>query len=330
MDHHYLVREIILKYHRGEPLTAGEQALLDAERAKLPADEVWERVRAYVESGGKIRSFKYKWIAAASVVVLVVAGGLYRYIAPSNRGPMDVAVARIWKVVAPGHFYQETAGPEGIEVLDSASGGQSAPYPVDLPDGSRATLSYASSVRYKKDFDERRVTFSGQVNFDVVKDQRPFLVEAGKTSVQVLATHFNWMHYPGIDDEITLLDGKVLVSRGGLQRELTPAERVVIHEGSPVRVQVRKLVRPEETVAWLGPRRAVVFDSTDLYVVVHLMAQYYNREFRVDAGLQSGKPVSGILELERPLADNLAPINEMLKEYDAHVEDKDGVIAVTQ
>jgi len=330
MDHHYLVREIIMKYHRGEPLTADEQAVLDAEMAKLPADKVWERVRAHVESGGGVRSFNYKWIAAASVIVLVISAGLYRYVMRSKRGPMDAAVARIWKVVAPGHFYQETAGPEGIEVLDSASGGQAAPYAVDLPDGSKATLSYASSVRYKKEFGERKVVLSGQVNFDVAKDRRPFVAEAGKTRVQVLATHFNWMHYPGIDDEITLLDGKVLLSRGGLQRQLAPAERVVIHEGSPVRVQVRKLARPEETVAWMGRRPAVVFDSTELYVVVQRMAQYYNRDFRVDPGLQSGKPVSGILELERPLADNLAPINEMLKAYDAHAEEKDGIIAVTQ
>jgi len=327
MDHHYLVREIILKYHRGEPLTAEEQALLDAEMAKLPADRIWERVRAHVEGGnrGKIRTLNAKWIAAASVVVLMISAGVYRYV-----GHKVTHYLMTWKVVAPGHFYQETEGPGGVEVLDSASGGQSAPYAVLLPDGSKVTLSYASSVRYKKDFDERKVTFSGQVNFDVAKDQRPFVVESGKTRVQVLATHFNWMHYPGIPDEITLLDGKVLLSRGGLQRELAPAERVVIHEGSPVRVQVRKLVRPEETVAWMRARPAVVFDSTELYVVVRRMAQYYNRDFRVDVALQSGKPVSGILELERPLADNLAPINDMLKEYDAHAEDKDGVIAVSQ
>ena len=55
MNHHYLVLEIVLKYHRGEPLTAEEQAILDAELANLPSDKVWDRVRAHIETTGEVR-----------------------------------------------------------------------------------------------------------------------------------------------------------------------------------------------------------------------------------------------------------------------------------
>jgi hypothetical protein len=49
MNSNSQIREIILKYHRGETLTADEQATLEVEMAQLPADEVWERIRNTIE-----------------------------------------------------------------------------------------------------------------------------------------------------------------------------------------------------------------------------------------------------------------------------------------
>jgi ferric-dicitrate binding protein FerR (iron transport regulator) len=352
MDQRYLVREIILKYHRGETLTAEEQAILDSEIAGLSSSSkaVWDRVWTEVEAQRKIVRMRPWYSAAAVVVVVVGAVGLYRYMAPVGR-PAGVlaAVQRVWRSVAPGHFYSEVVGPEGIEVMDSASGGQSVPYPVTLPDGSKVTLSYGTIITYMQAFGERKVKLvTGDAHFDVAKDPRPFVVESGKTRVQVLATNFNWMHYPGVPDEITLLDGKIKCSRGNWVAELNRGERAVIREagregstegspegspeggpeGGPVRVKVRKMERPEETVAWMG-RHSVVFDSTELYLVIERMAQYYNVRFHIDSSLQTGRPVSAIVDLERPLAQNLETIDGWLRSYDAHAEERDGVIEVT-
>ena len=155
----------------------------------------------------------------------------------------------------------------------------------------------------------------------------PFVVESGKTIVEVLGTQFNWMHYPGVPDEITLLSGKIRLSQGNFQRELAPAEQAVIRDGSPVRVRVKKMTQPGEAVAWMTTRPAIKFDSTDLYLVIERMAQYYETGFFVDPKLQSGKPVNYILDLRRSMEENLAPIRELLKE-DAQVEVKNGMIEV--
>ena len=329
MNHHYLVREIVLKYHRGEPLTAAEQAILDAELAHLPSDKVWERVRAHIETTREVRVIRPWYIrwpaitAGAAAMVILVAGGLYRYQKQADNAPGTLAM----RTVAPGHFHQELAGPEGIEVVDSAGGRQSVPYPVSLPDGSAVTLSYRSSVRYVKGFEQRKVMLAGQAHFDVVKNSHPFIVESGKTTVQVLGTQFNWMHYPGVPDEITLLSGKIRLSRGNFQRELAPAEQAVIREGNPVLVNVQKRTRPEDAMAWMSARPTIKFDSTDLYLVIERMAQYYQVGYNVDSRLQSGRQVNYILDLRRSIEENLAPIREMLKE-DADVEVKEGAIEV--
>jgi ferric-dicitrate binding protein FerR (iron transport regulator) len=305
-----LVRKhIVEKYHRGEPLTAEEQKILDVELARLPADKVWERIRSQIESRRKtvvIWPWFVRWpaiTAGAAAVVVLLAGGLNRFQVHSVR---TVAII----------------------VVDSTFGGQSEPRRVSLPDGSAVTLSYGSSIRYAKAFEQRKVILAGQAYFDVVKREDPFIVESGQTTVQVLGTEFNWMHYPGVPGEITLLSGKIRLTRGNVDRELAPAERVVIREGNPVRVKVEKMERPEDVVAWMRARPAIVFDSMDLYAVIQRMAQYYQVGFHVDAGLQSGRPVNGILDLQRSLEQNLAPIKEMLKEY-AHVDVTNGVIEVT-
>ena len=317
MDHHYLVRKILLKYHRGEPLTEEEQALLDAELANLPADRVWERVRSHVENEpGRVvvmRPWYVRWpavTAGAAAVVMLIAGGLYR-----NRAQSDRTVA------------VQVSGSDAVVVVDSAAGGRSNPYRVSLPDGSTVTLSYGSSIRYAKAFEQRRVILAGQAYFDVAKRENPFIVESGNTTVQVLGTKFNWMHYPGVPDEITLLNGKIRLSRGNFQRVLAPGERAVIHEGSPIRVQWMK--SPEESVAWMGVRPSIEFDSTDLYTVIQRMAQYYGVGYSIDPRLRSGYPVKGTMFLQQSLDQNIAWMAGILKSY-ARIEKKDGMIQVRE
>jgi ferric-dicitrate binding protein FerR (iron transport regulator) len=319
MNHRYLVREIILKYHRGEALTDEEQAILDAEMASLPADKVWERIRSHVEKRPKafVRALYVRWAAAAAVVI-VLAVGLYRY--DHGRKAAEVLVMQM---VAPGHYHGEVAG----MVIDSAGGGQAVPYPVLLPDGSQVTLAYNSSVRYAKAFVKRTVALVGQGFFQVVGNERPFEVEAGKGVVDVLGTEFNWMHYPGLPDEITLYNGKIRLALGTFQKELKPAERAVIQEGIPIRVRVEKMKDPRETLAWKDPQPAFKFDSTDLYTVIQRMAQYYQVGFSVDPVLRTGTPVTGTLFLQWTLDRNIARMADILKDY-AQIKIDHGMIEV--
>ena len=341
MNHSTFIRDIILKHHRGEPLTKEEQAILDHEMAQLPAGKVWERIRSHVERdhGAVIRPWYTRWpamTAAAAAVAAFVAVGLYRY--QQDRGGragkagagVVMAMQPVWRPVAPGHYYAELAGPEGVIAADSAGGGQSVPYPVALPDGSTVTLSYRSSIRYVKAFVRRTVDLSGEACFQVArKEAAPFAVKTGEVVVDVLGTEFNWMHYPGVPDEVTLLTGKIRLSVGKLCRELRPAERAVIREGSPVPVQVAKMRTPAEALAWMDPQPSIKFDNTDLYTVIERLAQYYNVGFSVAPELRSGSPITGTLFLRWSLEQNRARLAEMLQGY-AQIKVAAGMIEVTK
>jgi hypothetical protein len=332
MNDQRLVREVILKYHRGEPLTAAEQAILDAEKAKLRPDRVWEMVRSKIEATQRstvVRPWYFRWPAVtvgAAAVLVVAVFGVYDFAKPAARVAAALNVPSIWRVVGPGFLHQEPGKGNG-EVADSAIGGQPNLFAVILPDGTKVTLSYASSIRYRDTLGHRKVVLSGHAYFDVAKSDHPFVVETGMTTVQVLGTRFDMLHYPDMADEVTLLDGKVQVLSGKFHVVLRPAQKAVIQEGG--QTQIKEVRSPEESLAWMGDRRDIIFKDEELYTVIRRLAQYYQVPYDVDPKLRSGAPINIALYLRQPLRENVAQIAQALGNY-AKIEVKKGRIEVTK
>ncbi len=71
---------------------------------------------------------------------------------------------------------------------------------VALKDGSEVTLNAGSVLTHPEKFDdhERRVYMEGEAYFEIEKDpDRPFIIETGNTTIQVLGTSFNVMERDG-------------------------------------------------------------------------------------------------------------------------------------
>ena len=111
----------------------------------------------------------------------------------------------------------------GFNTLTTPRGGQ---FRVTLPDGTKAWLNAASSLRYPVVFSgkERKVEVTGEAYFEVAPDaQKPFRVAvAGKAAIEVLGTSFNVNSYENEQSiSTTLLTGAVKVSRqAALQQSL--------------------------------------------------------------------------------------------------------------
>ena len=141
--------------------------------------------------------------------------------------------------------------PVALNTLSTPRGRQ---FQVTLPDGSRAWLNAASSVRYPTAFvtKERKVEVTGEVYFEVAKDaSRPFLVTVKDKdlTVSVLGTHFNINAY---EDEstilTTLIEGAVSVSSGQSIVKLSPGQQAQA-AGSSKKIQVSQ-VDTDQMVAW--------------------------------------------------------------------------------
>lgn len=219
--------------------------------------------------------------------------------------------------IASKSFYNTISTPRGGE------------YQVTLSDGTKVWLNAASSIRFPAVFDgeERSVEIKGEVYFEVAKnEQKPFRVKAGRSTVEVLGTHFNINAY---EDETqirtSLLEGSVRVSSddaGEIQKiqALKPGQQARMSKSG--RIQVVNNIDTEEVMAWKNG--LFVFKSTDLRSIMRQVSRWYD----VDIQYQGSVGMQFTGQITRN--NNVSTIFEMLEltgEVKFKVQDKKVIVS---
>lgn len=187
-------------------------------------------------------------------------------------------------------------------------------YAMVLADGSKVWLNAGASIKYPVAFvgNERKVTVSGEVYFEVAKDKsKPFIVHVtGQTGnemdVQVLGTHFNINAY---NDETniktTLIEGAVKIKQGDKETLLSPGDQAQVTNG------VTRVV-PDANVAavtaWVNGR--FNFDRNDITSVMRQLAKWYNVEIKYE-GAKPTKLFIGEMERNLTLSQVLRALEYM-------------------
>ena len=157
--------------------------------------------------------------------------------------------------------------------LETPKGGQ---FEVTLPDGTKVWLNAASSLHFPTAFigKERHVELTGEGYFEVAKNKdMPFTVSANGVNVKVLGTHFDIMAYadePQVNT--TLLEGSVLLQKGGEHKVLKPGELGTVLKGSN-NITV-KAADPETAIAWKNG--LFVFKDQDIKDIMRQAARWYD------------------------------------------------------
>ena len=146
------------------------------------------------DNGATVRRMPvYRWMAAASLLILILAGGIL-YTRQGHKPDQATAAAAATHPM-------EIATKYGTRTF------------VDLPDGSKLWLNAGSKALYADGFagGKRELTLSGEGYFDVKHDpEHPFIIHTGKVDVKVLGTSVNVKAYPGDSTmETTLIRGRV-------------------------------------------------------------------------------------------------------------------------
>lgn len=141
-----------------------------------------------------------RWIAAAAIILLCGAAGLYYFI--GSRQPADLALNN---------------GPDSDTTVITSRGETRQ---IVLSDGSTIELNAGSAFRYPKRFTHRPRSvqlLKGEAFFQVVSNPaKPFTVTAGNSHTTVLGTSFNIRAFPQDPAiQISLLTGKVNVVEEG-------------------------------------------------------------------------------------------------------------------
>jgi ferric-dicitrate binding protein FerR (iron transport regulator) len=234
------------------------------------------------------------WVAAASVIVVLSAGGFWYarqqagWHEKSNISSRDSERASLSKIIV---------NPRG--------GGQKQ---LILADGSRVWLNAASTLKYPVAFSgpERVVELSGEGFFEVAQNSAmPFRVRIKDAEVQVLGTHFNIMAYENdkvsrttlIDGAVELIDRSVSSEGRTEQKVLKPGQQAVMaypspggHEKNEETIDIVTIKDPSSVVAWKDG--ILQFGDADPATVMHTVERYYDVDIQFDQSI-SGKPFTG-------------------------------------
>ncbi len=164
---------------------------------------------------------------------------------------------------------------------------------VTLADGSRITLDTASALRVSWHLRSRRsVLEQGRASFAIAPMViRPFEVDAGRFSVQVVGTIFDVVRSPE-QSSVTLSEGAVQVTSidGGTSR-LAPGQRLSARNGSAAQTGQVDLERES---AWREGR--LVFDHTPLGEALAEIARYRSQPVRLHGEHLAALEVSGVFD----------------------------------
>ncbi|MDQ6479420.1 FecR domain-containing protein [Dyadobacter sp. LHD-138] len=173
-------------------------------------------------------------------------------------------------------YYQVLAGGDTKNIhyntIKTPVGGQ---YTIILPDGSQVWLNASSSLHFPTVFagNTRKVDLIGECYFEIARDRtKPFIVQAGKTQVEVLGTHFNVMAYADEGNtKTTLVEGAVKVGNETSSKTITPGQQASV--GAKIDVQS---VNTEEAIAWKNG--FFQFENQDLGTILRQLTRWYNVE----------------------------------------------------
>ena len=175
-----------------------------------------------------------------------------------------------------------------------------------LPDGTKAWLNAASSIKYPIQFGayERRVEITGEVYFEVAKMARlPFRVQVdNRAAIEVLGTHFNVNAYeerPGV--QTSLLEGSVRVSSREARSPaviIKPGQQALVNE----KVTVFDNVDMVQVMAWKNG--LFHFENASMREVMGQLTRWYD----IDVVYPNGIPevtFGGKMSRNVPLSDVL-------------------------
>lgn len=159
---------------------------------------------------------------------------------------------------------------------------------VLLPDSTRIWLNAGSSIRFPKNLNvagTRNVELKGEAFFKVKRDvHHPFIVKSLNLQTRVLGTSFNIKAWTKESQQVTVMTGKVAVSRdsAGIQSaaiHLLPNQKVSyeIHTGKLVRENIEDAT---DHNAWINGK--MIFEQTPVQQVFETIERRYQVKIKTD------------------------------------------------
>lgn len=160
-----------------------------------------------------------------------------------------------------------------FNTLITPKGGE---YKLVLHDGTVVWLNAASSIRFPNRFSgkQRAVELTGEAYFEVAHDpQRPFIVTANGSEIQVLGTAFDVKAYQPAITYTTLVNGAVRVAPAGSKGEVLHPGQMARSGNGGLRITTADV---EQVTAWKN--KQIILRDADLRDIMEELSRWYNVE----------------------------------------------------
>ncbi|MBS1603754.1 MAG: FecR domain-containing protein, partial [Bacteroidetes bacterium] len=187
--------------------------------------------------------------------------------------------------------------------------GHTGPFHLVFPDGSRAMLSYASSLSTSFHEGQRELALTGEAFFETAKSShQPFTVKTRKMKVEVLGTRFNVSSYEEeLQGAVSLFSGAVKVTHSGESRLLRPVQQALIGNGS---LEIQAIRDSATILAWAAREPYFQFENADLTTVVQRIARWHQVKI-YNPDKVTGIPITGIFRQKETLEATLGMIDRV-------------------
>ncbi|WP_440133918.1 FecR family protein [Chitinophaga sancti] len=178
-------------------------------------------------------------------------------------------------------------------------------YKLVLNDGTVVWLNAASAIRFPNRFSgkQRAVELTGEAYFEVTHDpQRPFIVNANGTAIQVLGTEFDVKAYKAAITYTTLVNGAVRVAPTGSKGQVLQPGQMARSGNGGLSITNADV---EQVIAWKN--KQIILRDADLRDIMEELARWYNvdvayaGDFKAATGLtveiSRDVPLKKILEM---------------------------------
>jgi len=283
------------------------------EAAHKLSERVGFEVRPYVQgerTKAKLRYMKWRKYVAAAAVILVLAVGFRVYKNNQPAGWKEMAQQPLTADMRPwGDKFMVTSG-NGSDTVATPRGGM---HEMLLPDGSKVWLHADAKISFPTAFTgtERSVYLSGTAYFEIAgNEKKPFIVRlADNRTIEVLGTHFNVRSYAGENMTISLLEGKIKLSRGSESRILDRLEQATIDSSNqliigPVADSLGAINWKDGTLSFYKARIGPFVQEISRSYNVSIYCQGHFGWFSYTGGIPLTLSISGLLrELAKPGCD---------------------------
>jgi hypothetical protein len=277
-------------------------------------EEIWAGIKADIGFGEKKKSATviplYWYASAASVALLLVAGSLFYFF----NQPQNVPLAKSNFPISADSTIQVAKNEKVISNSNQTATSDSKPNKVetetkwvsqrsktlqhhDLPDGTFLAMNKGAEIRHAENFqDERTLSMSGEVYFEVVSDKtKPFTVEFGKHKLVVLGTKFSIRAIEGSSD------AEVIVTEGLVQVFANNASKgIKVHPGQQLTIEGNKTnLHAENAKALLAWKKGLLnFENTTMADVADLLSRQFGVQVQCDATIANCSFTGNLSELE--------------------------------